>query len=60
MMSAPDPADDDYYGILEVSRWATTPIIKAAYKTLALSRHPDKNEDNPNAKLQFQLVSASR
>lgn len=53
------PAEDDYYGILQISQHACKQVIKAAYKALALMRHPDQNVDSPDAIKEFQLVCVS-
>jgi curved DNA-binding protein CbpA len=50
-------AKSKYYAILEVSPDATLDEIKRSYRRLALTRHPDKHRDNPNAKEEFQQVS---
>ncbi|KAJ9590434.1 hypothetical protein L9F63_016521, partial [Diploptera punctata] len=48
----------DYYGILEVSRNASNPEIKKAYRRLALKWHPDKNPDNlDEANKKFKEIS---
>lgn len=46
-----------YYEVLGVTRNATYDDIKAAYRRLALTWHPDKNLSNPDeAKKQFQCI----
>jgi curved DNA-binding protein CbpA len=46
----------DYYKILEVTRSASLPVIKAAYKALLNKYHPDKNIDDSNNKLYNQKL----
>ncbi|KAK4445212.1 hypothetical protein QBC34DRAFT_441795 [Podospora aff. communis PSN243] len=53
------PNTDDYYAVLEIARTANNDEMKASYKRLALSRHPDKNRENPNATAEFQLLQAA-
>lgn len=46
-----------HYEVLGVTRNATYDDIKAAYRRLALTWHPDKNLSNPDeAKIQFQRI----
>jgi len=47
----------DYYEILEISQSATSEVVKASYRRLAKTRHPDRNFAQPNATAIFQLVS---
>lgn len=46
----------DYYTILQVQPQATPNDIKAAYRRLALTHHPDRDKD-PQATLKMQLVN---
>ena len=49
--------DDDYYGLLEVSREATGPELKKAYRKKAMAFHPDRNPGDAVAEEQFKAVS---
>ncbi|KAL4910521.1 hypothetical protein BDW74DRAFT_171988 [Aspergillus multicolor] len=46
----------DYHAILGIQRTADVNTIKAAYRKLALTKHPDRNKD-ANATAEFQLAS---
>lgn len=47
----------DLYRILGVSRNAKADDIKRAYRKRSLRSHPDKNLDDPDAKLKFQRIA---
>ena len=44
----------DYYEILNVSRSASEPELKSAYRRLAVQHHPDKNPGAPEAEDKFK------
>lgn len=46
----------DYYDILEVKTSATIPEIKKSFRRLAQQYHPDKNQNDPYASSQFNLI----
>jgi DnaJ-class molecular chaperone len=45
----PAPASATLYDVLEVSPRASTQVIKAAYRCLAQSSHPDKHDGSAHA-----------
>jgi len=49
--------EEDYYGLLGVSRDATAEDIKKAYRKMAVKYHPDKNPGNAEAEEKFKEVS---
>ncbi len=55
-MSAPH---DDPYRILGVDRGATDAAIRAAYRKLAKTHHPDLNPGKPEVEEQFKRISAA-
>ncbi|KAF7550954.1 hypothetical protein G7Z17_g5366 [Cylindrodendrum hubeiense] len=56
---APPPFTIDYYAVLEVPQTADDATIKSAYRRLARLKHPDKNENSPQATVEFQILQAA-
>lgn len=50
---------EDPYTVLGVARDATPEAIKAAYRKLARTHHPDLNPGKPEAETRFKQVSAA-
>ncbi|XP_076088842.1 dnaJ homolog subfamily C member 10-like [Mytilus galloprovincialis] len=50
-------AAEDYYKLLGIQRSATTKEIRQAFKKLAVTMHPDKNPDDPEAHDNFLKIN---
>ncbi|KAJ8320691.1 hypothetical protein KUTeg_002278 [Tegillarca granosa] len=47
----------DFYELLGVSNSASTKEIRKAFKKLAITKHPDKNKDDPDAHENFLRIT---
>jgi molecular chaperone DnaJ len=47
----------DYYAALGVARDAEIDAIRSAYRRLALSHHPDRHKEDPDATARFQQIA---
>ena len=50
-------AKRDYYEVLGVTRAGTDREIKSAYRKLAMTYHPDRNPNNPDAEDKFKEIT---
>ncbi|KAK0067173.1 dnaJ subfamily C member 10 [Biomphalaria pfeifferi] len=50
-------AGEDYYAMLGVNKEASVKEIRKAFKKLAISKHPDKNTDDPEAHNVFIKIN---
>uniref|UniRef100_T1IPH3 DnaJ homolog subfamily C member 10 n=1 Tax=Strigamia maritima TaxID=126957 RepID=T1IPH3_STRMM len=48
---------EDFYQLLGISRDANNRQIRQAFKKLALTLHPDKNKDDPDANEKFMKIN---
>ena len=57
VVSGGNMAETEYYEILGVAHDASGEEIKRAYRKMAIKYHPDKNNGNPEAEVQFKKCS---
>jgi molecular chaperone DnaJ len=55
----PDRDSRDHYEVLGVHRAASQEEIKIAFRRLASTHHPDKNQGDPHAAIRFKEINAS-
>ena len=49
----------DPYVILDVARDSNDETIKKAYRKMCMIHHPDRNQNDPNAKAKFQEIQSA-
>ena len=59
IIERPEPADLDFYRLLNVRQEATVDEIKKAFRQLALVHHPDKVTGRPDAGSHFRKVGGN-
>jgi preprotein translocase subunit Sec63 len=52
-------AGRDFYKILGIPKNATEKEVKKAYKKLSIENHPDKNQDDPEARNRFAEIASA-